>query len=220
MFQPMYDFFAERFPKDPADSDFLYRSTIMAKTCDTLRVLLPAGTRSNLGVYASGQAYEQMLLRMRAHPLAEVREYADLMLVELRKVIPAFLKRVDLPDRGVAWSRYLEDARERTLEVAAKLHGRRARAAAERHAHRLRPARRGERSSRPRCTRRPTCPTTSASPRARDERRASGRTCSAPTSASAGTAATSRDERSSGPGTGSTCSATTAPSATSSGTGR
>jgi thymidylate synthase ThyX len=120
MFQPIYDRFAERFPKDPADSDFLYRSTITAKTCDTLRVLLPAGTRSNLGVYASGQAYEQMLLRMRAHPLAEVREYADLMLVELRKVIPAFLKRVDLPDRGVAWSRYLEDTRERTLEVAEK----------------------------------------------------------------------------------------------------
>jgi thymidylate synthase ThyX len=118
MFQPMYDLFAERFPKDPADSDFLYRSTITAKTCDTLRVLLPAGTRSNLGVFATGQSYEQMLLRMRAHPLAEVREYADLMLIELRKVIPAFVKRVDLPDRGVAWSRYLEDTRERTLEIA------------------------------------------------------------------------------------------------------
>ncbi len=120
MFQPLYDLFTERFPKDPADSDFLYRSTITAKTCDTLRVLLPAGTRSNLGVYATGQSYEQMLLRMRAHPLAEVREYADLMLVELRKVIPAFLRRVDLPDRGLAWSRYLEDTRERMLEVAAK----------------------------------------------------------------------------------------------------
>ena len=120
MFQPLYDRFADRFPKDPADSDALYRSTITAKTCDTLRVLLPAGTRSNLGVYATGQSYEQMLLRMRAHPLAEVREYADLMLAELRKVIPAFLKRVDLPDRGVAWSRYLEDTRERTLEVASK----------------------------------------------------------------------------------------------------
>ena len=68
-------------------------------------MLLPAGTRSNLGVYATGQSYEQMLLRMRAHPLAEVREYSDLMLVELRKVIPAFLKRVDLEDRGVAWTR-------------------------------------------------------------------------------------------------------------------
>jgi thymidylate synthase ThyX len=121
LFQPLFDLFSERFPKSPEDSDFLYRSTITAKTCDTLRVLLPAGTRSNLGVYADGQSYEQMLLRMRAHPLAEVRGYADLMLVELRKVIPAFLKRVDLPDRGVAWSRYLADTREATLEIAAKL---------------------------------------------------------------------------------------------------
>ena len=120
LFQPLYERFASMFPKDPADSDFLYRSTITAKTCDALRVLLPAGTRSNLGVYATGQSYEQMLLRMRAHPLDEVREYADLMLVELRKVIPAFLKRVDLPDRGVAWSRYLADTRETTAEIAAK----------------------------------------------------------------------------------------------------
>ena len=120
MFQPLFDLFAERFPKDPDDSAFLYRSTITAKTCDTLRVLLPAGTRSNLGVFATGQAFEQMLIRMHAHPLAEVREYADLMLVELRKVIPAFLKRVDLPDRGVAWSRYLAETREATAEVTAK----------------------------------------------------------------------------------------------------
>src|SRR3990170_4696796 len=120
MFQPLYERFASMFPKDPAESDFMYRSTITAKTCDALRVLLPAGTRSNLGVYATGPSYEQMLLRMRAHPLDEVREYADLMLVELRKVIPAFLKRVDLPDRGVAWSRYLADTRETTAEIAAK----------------------------------------------------------------------------------------------------
>jgi len=123
LFQPLYDLFAERFPKDESDSDFLYRSTITAKTCDTLRVLLPAGTRSNLGVFATGQSYEQMLLRMRTYPLAEVREYADLMLVELRKVIPAFLKRVDLLDRGVAWSNYLHDTREATEEIVAKYTG-------------------------------------------------------------------------------------------------
>ncbi|HSD49455.1 MAG TPA: FAD-dependent thymidylate synthase [Actinomycetota bacterium] len=120
MFQPTYDFFVERFPKDPADSDFIYRSTITAKTCDTLRVLLPTGTRSNLGVYADGQAFEMMLLRMRSHPLAEVREYADLMLVELRKLIPSFLKRVDLPDRGVAWSEYQAETRDAVASVAAK----------------------------------------------------------------------------------------------------
>ena len=46
----------------------------MAKTCDTLRVLLPAGTRSNLGIYATGQSYEQLLMRLAAHPLAEMRD--------------------------------------------------------------------------------------------------------------------------------------------------
>jgi thymidylate synthase ThyX len=120
MFEPMENFYRQRFPKDPADPDPVYRSTILAKTCDTLRVLLPAGTRSNLGVYADGQAFEQMLLRMRAHPLAEVREYSDLMLTELRKVIPSFLKRVDVEDRGIAWSRYLARTREAVAEVAAR----------------------------------------------------------------------------------------------------
>ena len=62
-----------------------------------------------------------MLLRMRAHPLAEVREYADLMLIELRKLIPSFLKRVDLSDRGVAWSEYQAATRDATAEVASKL---------------------------------------------------------------------------------------------------
>ena len=57
------------------DSDFVYRQTIMAKTCDTLRMLLPAGTRSNLGIYATGQSYEQLLMRLAQHPLAEMRDY-------------------------------------------------------------------------------------------------------------------------------------------------
>jgi thymidylate synthase ThyX len=58
---------------------------------------------------------------MRAHPLPEARAYADLMLTELRKVIPSFLKRVDLDDRGVAWSTYLATNRAAMEEVAAEL---------------------------------------------------------------------------------------------------
>jgi thymidylate synthase ThyX len=120
MFEPMQEHFRRRFPKQEGDSDFVYRSTILAKTCDTLRVLLPAGTRSNLGVYADGQAFEMMLVRLRAHPLAEMREYADLILTELRKVIPSFLRRVDLPDRGVAWSDYQRRTREDVFDVGVK----------------------------------------------------------------------------------------------------
>ena len=44
MYAPMESFFRERFPQEAGDSDFVYRQTIMAKTCDTLRVLLPAAT--------------------------------------------------------------------------------------------------------------------------------------------------------------------------------
>ncbi|HVM41333.1 MAG TPA: FAD-dependent thymidylate synthase [Acidimicrobiia bacterium] len=113
----------ERYPKGPDDSDFVYRQTLKAKTCDSLRGILPAATLSNVGIYGTGQAYEMLLLRMRAHPLPEARLYADLMLDELRKVIPSFLKRVDRPDRGGAWSAYMTDTRERTLAIAERIFG-------------------------------------------------------------------------------------------------
>src|SRR5437899_5916825 len=113
--------FTERFPRDAQTSEAAYRTSIRAKTLDTLRGLLPAATTSNVGIYGTGQAYENLLIRMRAQPLQEVRAYADLMLVELRKVIPAFLRRVDLLDRGGAWSSYLDETRRTTSRVAADL---------------------------------------------------------------------------------------------------
>jgi len=39
-------------------------------------------------------------------------------LVELRKVIPSFVKRVDMPDRGGAWIAYLQDLRRRARSGA------------------------------------------------------------------------------------------------------
>lgn len=119
--EPLQDFYRLLFPQDPGDSDFVYRSTIRAKACDTLRGLLPAATRTNIGIYGTGQSYEQLLLRMRANPLHEVRAYADLMLAELRKVIPAFLRRVDVPDRGGAWSTYLARTSEEMAAAAANV---------------------------------------------------------------------------------------------------
>jgi thymidylate synthase ThyX len=118
---PLQDLFREQFPKQPSDSDFVWRQAIRAKAFDALRGILPAASLSNVGIYGTGQGYEQLLLRMRAHPLPEARSYAELMLRELRKVIPSFLKRVDLPDRGVAWSDYLSETRGATASEAARL---------------------------------------------------------------------------------------------------
>jgi thymidylate synthase ThyX len=111
--------FRARYPKSPEDSDAVYRSVIRAKALDTLRGLLPAATTSNVGLYGTGQAFEALLLRMFAHPLEEVRAHAALMLTELREVIPAFLARVDQPDRGGRWIEYFADTR-RGFEAAAR----------------------------------------------------------------------------------------------------
>jgi thymidylate synthase ThyX len=117
------DFYAARHPRPEGESENVWRSTIRAKALDTLRGLLPAATTSNVGIYGTGQAYEHLLLRMRSHPLAEARAYADAMLTELRKVIPSFLRRVDVPDRGGVWSAYLAETRDATRDVAAHLLG-------------------------------------------------------------------------------------------------
>ena len=60
---------------------------------------------------------------MRAHPLAEAREISSLMLPELRKVIPAFLQRVDREERGVRWSAYLRGRETEIRALAASTTG-------------------------------------------------------------------------------------------------
>ncbi len=105
----LYEYFSQRHPKVAGDSDFAHRQALKAKAFDTVRGLLPSAATSNLGIYGSGQAYEGLLLRMRAHPLPEARDYSDLMLTELRKVIPSWVRRVDVADRGSAWSKYREN---------------------------------------------------------------------------------------------------------------
>jgi len=121
--EPMDAHYRALHPKTAEDSPGVYNRTIRAKSLDTLRGLLPAATQSNVGLFGTGQAYEALLLRMRSHPLEEARRYGDLMLVELRKVIPAFLKRIDQADRGVVWSEYLASARSRVARLASELLG-------------------------------------------------------------------------------------------------
>jgi thymidylate synthase ThyX len=111
--------FRAKHPKPAEDSDGVYRSVIRSKALDTLRGLLPAATTSNVGLFGTGQAFEALLLRMFAHPLSEVRAHADLMLAELREVIPAFMARIDQPARGGRWIEYLAHTR-RAFDAAAR----------------------------------------------------------------------------------------------------
>ena len=131
--------------RDPDDSDFVFRQATRAKALDAVRGILPSAALSNVGIYGSGQSFEALLLRLRAHPLPEARDYGELMLHELRKVIPSFLRRVDIAERGGRWSTYLATTRDQTAELVESLFADEVVAdAAGRDARRLRPRRRGQ----------------------------------------------------------------------------
>jgi thymidylate synthase ThyX len=121
--EPAVERLGREHPAEAGVSPAAYAATIRAKALDALRGLLPAATRSNVGIFGSGQAYEQLLLRMRAHALGEVRACADALLLELREVIPAFLTRVDRADRGVRTSAYLAETRAAVEVLAGALRG-------------------------------------------------------------------------------------------------
>jgi thymidylate synthase ThyX len=107
--------------KDPGDTDFVFRQATRAKALDATRGMLPAAALSNVGISGTGQAFEALLLRLRAHPLPEARAYAELMLEELRKVIPSFLRRLDVPERGGRWMDYLATTRAQTAALVDEL---------------------------------------------------------------------------------------------------
>jgi thymidylate synthase ThyX len=112
---------AGRWPRGNDEPEGAWRRSIRAKALDLLRGLLPAATLSHVGIYASGQAYEQLILRLMASPLPEAREYGGMILTELQRVMPSFVSRVERPERGGEWISYLQQRRERTESWVARL---------------------------------------------------------------------------------------------------
>jgi len=112
---------AERWPRGDEEPEGAWQRSIRAKALDLLRGLLPASTLSHVGIFASGQAYEQLLLRLAASPLPEARDYGQQILAELGNVIPSFVARVDRPDRGGEWVSYLRSRSEAAERAAARL---------------------------------------------------------------------------------------------------
>jgi thymidylate synthase ThyX len=111
---------AERWPRGE-EPEAAWKRSIRAKALDLLRGVLPAATLSHVGVFASGQAYEQLLLRLMASPLPEARDFGGMILEELAKVIPSFVARVERPDRGGEWITYLRDRRAAGEQAASRL---------------------------------------------------------------------------------------------------
>ena len=99
---------ADEFPRASDEAPAAHERAIKAKALDLLRGLLPASSLSHMGIFASGQTYEQLILHLLAHPLPEARSYGQMILDEVKAVMPSFVTRVERPDRGGEWIGYLE----------------------------------------------------------------------------------------------------------------
>ena len=111
----------EQFPAAQGESPAAHRRAVRAKALDLVRGILPASSLSHVGVYATGQTYEQLVLHLLAHPLAEARAYGEMLLDELETVMPSFVARVPRPDRGGRWIEYLQERGAAAATVAARL---------------------------------------------------------------------------------------------------
>jgi thymidylate synthase ThyX len=99
----------------PGEDSPARRRAIKAKALDLLRGLLPAASLSHMGIFASGQTYEQLILHLLAHPLPEARGYGRMIFEEIQAIMPSFVARVQRPDRGGEWIAYLQ-SRDRAAE--------------------------------------------------------------------------------------------------------
>ena len=66
------------FPRADGEPEAARARAVNAKALDLLRGLLPAASLSHMGIYATGQAYEQLILHLIGHPLPEARRYGEL----------------------------------------------------------------------------------------------------------------------------------------------
>src|SRR5690349_6884911 len=111
----------ETYPRADGEPEAARRRAVNAKTYDLLRGLLPASSLSHMGIYATGQAYEQLILHLIGHPLPEARRYGEAILAAIKAVMPSFVARVERPERGGAWAAFLQQRRAAAEHWTARL---------------------------------------------------------------------------------------------------
>jgi thymidylate kinase/thymidylate synthase ThyX len=88
------------------ERDIAWKGATRAQACDAARSVLPVSTKSTVGIYASGQALESLIMHLLGDDLKEAQQTGKKLLDHARKTIPVFLERADKPDRGGATIAY------------------------------------------------------------------------------------------------------------------
>ncbi|MFI5240211.1 MAG: FAD-dependent thymidylate synthase [Candidatus Saccharimonadia bacterium] len=97
-----------------------WQGATRAQACDAARPVLPVATKATVGLFLSAQALESLIIHLESDPLPEAQAIGKQILDESRKVLPAFLERTDVPERGGAAVAYRATGRSNLRKLADK----------------------------------------------------------------------------------------------------
>jgi len=108
--EPYLEYIKLKYPAGVDETPVSFQNSRAAKRFDDIRDLLPFATRTNLALYGNGRAFEDLINRMAAHPLGEIRWWAKMICDELEKVVPSFVQRPKT-ERGAQVQTYRNNLR-------------------------------------------------------------------------------------------------------------
>ncbi len=104
-----------------AERDVAWQGATRAQACDAIRSVLPVSTKSTVGIFASGQALESLIMHLLSDELPEARLTGQKLLTEGRKVLSTFLERADKPERGGATIAYRANTYSNVKKLAEEM---------------------------------------------------------------------------------------------------
>ncbi len=119
MVRGITDYLRKKHP-EPLDKQerIAWLNSTRATACDAVRPVLPVATKSTVGIFASSQATERLVMNLLSEPLIEARVVGRKILDEARKIIPSFLERADMPERGGAITAHRANTRAKIRNLA------------------------------------------------------------------------------------------------------
>lgn len=78
----------KQYPKQADQDEKIYNKTVNAKAFDIARAFLPAGCSTNLAWHTTLRQVADRILRLRHHPLEELREIAETLLKAVMEKYP------------------------------------------------------------------------------------------------------------------------------------
>jgi len=118
MVRDLTDYVRSNSSTPKAERDVAWKGATKAQACDAIRTVLPVATKSTVGIFASGQALESLIMHLMSDELPEAQAVGQNLLEQGRKIVPMFLERADKPERGGAMIAYRANTAQGVKELA------------------------------------------------------------------------------------------------------